>query len=183
MGINEFIDDDVKRFFLENKKKYDQQRGKPTEEQLNEAIAKTKKEFSEHYKKQQKKHKNLREFYKDSLGGDIILVMIPNQNATEFNKQDGSTGHLHFGDCPLVKDDITIFFDPSTHPLDKETVYLLRGKITINYKDLNDNNDKYGSKLDIYLQKKGAESLDDIDINDYIRKFTFNLWDIISRGN
>lgn len=175
LNIGDFIDKDIVTHFKKNKKSYDVQRTKPTEEQLQEAIKETKKGFKEQYKSQFTFHLNNREFYKDKLGADVILIATPKgkpRTATNGNP-------FYFCDCPLMKSDILVFFN-NEGDLEEETLYLLRGKISIRYRDTG--NKDNGIDETTYLNRKGASSLEDLDINEYERQFTFNLWDIITRG-
>lgn len=175
LNLGDFIDKDIVTHFKKNKKSYDVQRTKPTEVQLQEAIKETKKGFKEQYKSQFTFHLNKREFYKDKLGADVILVATPKGNPI----QASNGSFYYFCDCPLMKTDVMVFFK-NEGDLDPETLYLLRGKMNITYRDAGSKEN--GLEEASYLKLKGAPSLEDLDINEYERKFLLNLWDIITRG-
>lgn len=182
LNLGDFIDKDIVTHFKKNKKSYDVQRSKPTEEELQKAIEQTKKEFKAQYKSQWSKPINYREFYKDSTGADVILVLIPKRDPIYYIKQDGSQAPLHFAKCALIQADITIFFDESKVKLEKNTIYLLRGKANANYRNIDSKNKNDFTTEANYIKQKGVANLTDLDPSDYERRFSFNLYDIIIKG-
>jgi hypothetical protein len=150
-------------------------------------------EIQKHYMEQFKLPAAEREYFVDEAGAAYIVFQTDDDKITKKNSDGeeeivnlpkevsgGKSYHL-WCQFPLMTDEESAFTERVTVFVTKElftfgqwkTVILAKGRMDVKYKMTTDKG--YAKSLAKMLKEEKVESLDDLDIADYVRKFTFSL--------
>jgi len=188
--MSDFFDDQLlksietqREKIKQNIEEFQKARAKISEEEVDDLIP----EIRKHYKEQLKKSVEEREvFIKDSAAYVVFQTddeKLLNDDGTAKNlpKQTKNGSWYLWARFPLMTGDdagfperITVFANDEEFTFRSwKTLVLAKGRLKTEYKLITD--EGYHKSLAKFLKENEVESLDELDASDYVKKYTFNL--------
>jgi len=173
--MTKWLSDEIQDEVFGKIQEIDKRRGKIEEEEIDELIPAFKKHFSEQWGNPIK----ARSLFQDEHGGTVMLLKTPEKIEGIEPTKNGS--YLIYPVSALLETSIKMFTPRiSEEELDKlwDKMMIARGKMNIDYKMLGE--EGYGVSLTKFLNKHDLESLAELDPDDYLKGYTFNLKQVLA---